>query len=462
MTDGRRPGAWGALGVAVYATLAACAAPVPPVGLPPVRSPSLGPADARAPLSLATDGATLALAWTAGAPLHVVVAVLDVGSGSLEPALVEEVGAALPGPSAEPSVALAADGTLVLALRAELDGESRVLSIERPAGGVFPRLAIPDHVVSFPPRAYQPALAALTDGTVVLAFDQWTSTGFGVSVATRDRDGSWTRAADADDVLSPRVFHSNAPRLAAGTAGAALLTWYQSLGGPLLVHVRERDPASGAFAAVAGDGVVSLRDRAVESHAIANPRPAIGPRGEAAVVWTAEGGAGALPVYVAAREAGGAWRGPRDVEDTLSPAVGRTACAVPAFLPSGELVVAWQADLEGDWAVYAGRRRVSGATDPTPSALRLTPAGSRGVEPAIAVDASGAIAIASTEIDERGSRVVVRRGTSLEALGAPTLVSEPGEHASAPALVSLPEGLYVAYLAGPPFAARVRAARLSP
>lgn len=418
--------------IAVLLLLAGCAAPP--------RSALLGPADARGPIALAASHGTIEIAWVAGAPLHVVTARLDEALT----ATVDEGSLAL-GASFEPALARTLDGTTVLAYRVERASGGAIVRLERVLDGAFDPPSEAD-VVSFPPTAFQPTLATDARGRVHLAFDQWTASGYGVSVARREVDGSWRGATSAEQIVSPHRLNSNAPRLAVGPDGTVLLGWYQALDGPLLAFGAGWDEASETFVPIGADGVLSVRDGALDSHPIANARPAVGPHGEAAIVWAQEVGSG-VAIFAATRSPAGAWTLPRSLDDRISDGEGHATCPAPTYLPDGTLVVVWQADAGEGWSVHGASFDGAWSGD----ALLVRGA----YEPALITHGDALVlAVTRSAMDD----VVALSGPSLAALGPPTSVSSDGERGAAPALLSTEAGAVIAYLEGTP--ARLRAVRL--
>jgi hypothetical protein len=142
----------------------------------------------------------------------------------------------------------------------------------------------------------------------------------------------------------------------------------------------------------------------VDSHPVANPRPAIGPAGEAAIAWTQEDGEGAIAVYLATRDALGAWTEPADLADAFSTRSGVARCAQVAFGSDGDLWIAWYADTPaGRHEVRLAHRDPSGAwIAPGDAPLVLSSAGADGITPSIAAGRDGGAIVAWAERGEQG------------------------------------------------------------
>jgi hypothetical protein len=233
------------------------------------------------------------------------------------------------------------------------------------------------------------------------------------------------------------LFFSNAPQIAVNGRGDAVVTWYQSTGGPLLARASERFGEDGSFSRPGPDDVLSPPGAPVDSHPIANPIPAVGPSGEVAVVWTQENGAGSIPVYLATRSPEGAWQKPASLADSFSPPAGIARCAQPAFGPGGELYVVWYQDQGDGDRVYAARRSPSGAwIEAGTSPAMLSTAGAVGLTPALAVGPGGAALVAWTEKSGDRFRLAVRRTGAGEAWGPIEILSaDSGGDVTTPAAV---------------------------
>ena len=318
--------------------------------------------------------------------------------------------------------------------------------------------------LSFQPKAFQPFVVTSPRGEWILAWNQWYDVHYGVTLADR-RPGEveWTRPKEGDDVLSVPIFYSNAPQVALDSHGAALVVWFQSTGGPLMVYASERATADGAFSHPAKDDSLSAAGAPVDSHPIANPRPALSESGEAAVVWTQEDGKGNIPVFLATRSKKGVWTRPEGLDDSLSPAVGTARCAQLAFGPGGELYVIWYQDQGAGDAVFAARRDASGTwIEDGKHPTRLSAEDAIAYAPALAVGPMGGVVAVFTEEAKGKSRIAARRvagGSS--PWGSQEMLSPVGEAVSDPAVAVGPgDRTVVAWAQGQFGQARIATARI--
>jgi len=442
--------------VAAAALAAACGSDGPEAAPGWTRSGPLGDAGARR-VALAVDDAGRGLAaWQVAGASGAALAVAEetsAGAWSLRaPA------AGTPGAPQAPDVATGPEGT-ALAVYWQQDGDaSRVQWSERSAAGGWTDRAEPDETLSLPPRAYEPRAGAAPTGEEAIVWNQWIGSSYVVLFARRRaRDAPWEIPTDESAALSLPIFFSNAPQLAMNDRGDVLIAWYQSTGGPLRVYAAERRGLDGEFVRPAADAALSAPGAPVDSHPVANPRPAYGPDGQAAVVWTQEDGRGATPVYVAVREPEGAWQAPADLDDALPPATGVARCAQSFFRATGELVVVWEQEHDGAHEVLAlalaGGARSAGAAD----LVTLSAPGADGLSPVVAVRGDEGIA-AWLEQRPAGTVVVARRLGA--GWGPPASLSDEDEEARPPALAASATRLLVAWPQGPMTEERVHVASL--
>lgn len=428
----------------------------------------MGPAGARA-VSVAIDGRGKALVgWQVDAPGLSGIAVAEekaAGVFALRSPTIHVVTNPVVAHAGQTVVAAGADGQAVVTWSQGGEGEaSYIFASARDAEGHWADPLTVEDSVSFQPRAVQPFVLTSPRGEWILAWNQWYDVNFGVALADRrPGDAGWTRPKQGDDVLSVPIFYSNAPRVALDSHGAGLVVWFQSTGGPLMVYASERATADGEFSHPAKDDFLSAAGAPVDSHPVANPRPALSESGEAAVVWTQEDGKGNIPVFLATRDREGVWSRPKGLDDSFSPAAGPARCAQVAFGTGGELYVIWYQDQgEGD-AVLAARRDASGTwLEDGKHPARLSAADAIAYAPALAVGPKGGVVAVFTEEVKGQARIAARRtaGGNLP-WGAEEMLSPAGEAARDPAVAIGPgDRTVVAWAQGPFTQARVATARV--
>jgi hypothetical protein len=288
-----------------------------------------------------------------------------------------------------------------------------------------------------------------------------------VSVAHRASSAApWERPARAEDVVSPPVLFANQPQIAAGRRGEAVVVWYQSEGAPLMTYASERRGPSGSFTRPGVHDHLSAPGAPVASDAHANPVPAVGPHGEAAVVWVQENGAGATPVYLATRDPAGIWARPRDLVDAFSPPRGVARTARVAFGPEGTLFVVWaQGETPAAFGIYAARRSPDGRwAVPGRAPEKLSSPERTAWGPALAVGPEGGAVAAWVEAwRPREERVAARRtGEDRVSWGAIETLSGPGTAPAGPPAAAMGVGdrAIVGWSAGALPEARVVVARV--
>jgi hypothetical protein len=362
---------------------------------------TLGEAGAR--LSrVAVDGRGAGLvAWSedAGGREHVLVGE-EVGPGAWA---AREPAAALGGSNGGVTIAAGPRGEALVAwVRA--DEPAEIHASVRGDDGVW-RDPVPGEALSRPPGGIEPWAAVAGTGEAIVAFCQRNAVGRGTAIARRRPGGQeWERPRGPDDVVSASILFTNFPKVAANARGDAAVAWFQSNGGPLMAWASARRGTEGAFERLGRGDALSPPEELVD-----HPWPAVAPDGRVAVVWTQEDGAGAMPLYLATRDAGGPWARPRDLGDALTARAGRARDAQAVFGPKGELYVVWTRVDED--AIHAARRAPDGRwIEAGTRPARLSSPGKVAFAPALAVGPDGgAIAVWIEAEGKKPGRVVARR-----------------------------------------------------
>lgn len=320
-------------------------------------------------------------------------------------------GESLGGTAVQADVAAGPDGAALVAWKSQYPGEeARVFVSERAPDGAWTDPAGEEQAFSFLPTAYEPRPIFFPNGDRMVVWNQWMSTGYGVAVAERAPSGAWRLPSDADDVLSQHYLFSNAPTPAVNERGDALISWYQSGGASLYAWQSERFGYGGTFSRPGPDDYLSVPETPVDSHPIANPKPALSPDGHGAVAWTQENGKGSVLVYLATRTPEGAWTEPANVDDALSPRLGYARCAQVEFAPTSDLFVVWYQDTGGGNRVVAAHRAPDGEwVEPGREPTVLSSAGIEAIYPALAVGPEGGVIAAWSERREEGWVIAARR-----------------------------------------------------
>jgi hypothetical protein len=337
--------------------------------------------------------------------------------------------AGLGGSSVQSDIAAGPDGALLVGWKQRYPGDQhRIFKSERGPGEPWVDPSDDEQLISALPTAYEPRPRIFANGERLIVWNQWMSTGYGVALARRPPGGDWRLPKDADDVLSVHILYSNAPQPAVNAAGDALITWYQSVGGALLAWKSERFGYDGAFSRPAIDEHLSISDTPIDSHSVANTKPALSASGEAAIAWTQENGKGSVLVYMATRTPEGVWTKPASLDDALSPRLGYARCVQIAFAKAGDLFVVWYQDTGGGHRVLAAHRSPDGQwVEPGREPVTLSSPGAEAVFPTLAVGEAGGVLVAWSE--RRGDTWVVaarRRGPTGTEWGPVEVLSDSG------------------------------------
>lgn len=346
---------------------------------------------------------------------------------------------ALGGAAVQSDIATGPDGEAVVAWKLQYPGEeARVFVSEREPDGTWRDPVSDQDSFSFLPTAYEPRPRIFANGDRMVVWNQWMSTGYGVAVATRRAGGDWQLPAGADDVLSQHFFFSNAPQPAINDRGDVVISWYQSDGAALLAWESERRGYDGEFSHPAPGDYLSVRDAPIDSHPIANPKPALSPDGHAAVAWTQENGKGSTLVYMASRDPDGPWQKPQSLDDALSPRLGYARCAQIAFAPTGDLFVVWYQDTGNGYRVYAAHRGPDGTwVEPGREPTVLSTEGLDALYPALAIGPGGGVLVVWTEKRPEGWVTAARRRGPTGAEWGPVETLSEGSDASTEPAVAI-------------------------
>ncbi|MBK8253907.1 MAG: hypothetical protein IPK82_14745 [Polyangiaceae bacterium] len=310
--------------------------------------------------------------------------------------------------------------------------QAKIYLSERGPTGEWTSPQDDSETISFPPTAYEPRPIFFPNGDRLVVWNQWMSTGYGVAVAEKRAQQNWQFPTDADDVLSQHYLFSNAPNPAVNAQGDLLISWYQSGGGSLLAWQSERFGYNGTLSHPGPNDFLSVADTPVDSHPVANPKPALAPNGEAAVVWTQENGKGSVVVYAAFRDSKGVWTKPENVDDTLSPRFGYARCPQVAFAPTGDLFVVWYQDTGAGNRVFAAHRAPDGTwVEPGREPTMLSNPGSEAIYPSLAVGERGGVIAVWTQKTNSGWEIVARRRGPVGVDWGPIEVLSSGQGGSA-------------------------------
>jgi hypothetical protein len=341
-----------------------------------------------------------------------------------EPAGDLDGGGDIVGVAADPRTAHA-----VVVWRQGRPGGTAILKSERLSDGSWldPK-SLDDRLSSREEYATRPHVVMGGSGETLVTWDQWTGQNFGVQLARKLSEADpWELPRATDDIHSPKVFYSNEPHLALNTAGDAVVSWFQSNGGPLMTYAATREGTTGELSIAHQEDFLSPPGAPVDQHQRWNPYPALSEAGDIAITWAQEDGRGATPIYLATRAPGGDWQSPPVLSDSLSPASGIGRCATPHFGPDGDLYVVWFQFEGAESGVYLAHRAPDGSWPlPGSSPLRLSAEGRYAMNPTLALGRAGGGVVTWTESDGTTFRVVARTFDGMDALGETTQLSPEG------------------------------------
>ena len=323
--------------------------------------------------------------------------------------------------------------------------------------------------ISFGTKAYEPRPLLPSTGEGLVVWNQWREDGgYGVALGRQaPGDPALDLPASADDLLSPPLFFSNAPQIAVGRNGDAMITWYQATPAPgvtdptapsdgLRLFVSERFRTDGTFSRPAIEDWISPDGPPIASHEVRNPVVAVGEFGEALVFWSQEHPTGKTGLYMASRESlpdpeeREDWTFPTTIDNTFGPLREDAACIEVVIASTREAHVTWFDGPPGATTVYAAHRDAAGDWDVQ---VPLSTPGRPAQDPRLAVGPDGEAAVVWTErgSDDRWRVMGRRRGPRGTVWGEAVELSAPTEgDAVGPAIAIGPDGtLVAAWTVGP-------------
>lgn len=252
----------------------------------------------------------------------------------------------------------------------------------------------------------KPQIATGSNGDAAIVWYQSEGGGLRMFASERDGiDGAFTRPA-ASAYLSPEgpplASHGvRNPVVAMGPFGEALAVWSQEHpSGAVALYVAERN-GFGTWTPPSDidDTFAPLGTFATCSDVV------IGPRSEALVVWF-DGPQGATVVYGAHRDETQTWDSPPPFGEPLSTPGATAEAPRLAMGPAGEAVVVWSERRDGQWRVMT-RRRNPRSTLWGDAVEVSDPALGDALEPAVAIGGRGDVAIAWKQGPPTAERVGV-------------------------------------------------------
>ena len=313
-----------------------------------------------------------------------------------------------------PSLAVDADGSAYVAWE-EGDGSTTNVYVERWQGGAWQRVGGAISAVAGATAAHDPSLAVAADGSPVLAWDEFD--GDVVNIYVDRWDGNaWRAIGEALSAVGGTT-SVDAPSLALDAAGSPTVAWgeYDTGFSDHPIHVARWDgqswqPVGGALAIDAGTSAFATDSSVILDEA-----------GRPIVAWFESDDNQVGSIYVE-RWTGGAWQA---LGPAVSPRVGSTNAYSPSLAidASGVPLVAWDEVRSADRELFVSRwsgsrwEIVGGA---------VTPAGSSGYSPSLALDVGGTPVVAWDQGDGAARTIRVARlaGNAWQRLGE-ALTADP-------------------------------------
>ncbi|HYG96586.1 MAG TPA: hypothetical protein VD741_05700, partial [Solirubrobacterales bacterium] len=397
--------------------------PPPASGAGPAQPGDLSPAAEMAggpDLAIASDGTATAV-WSAreGSGSDFAVFARRIGfDGSAGP--VHRLSA--PGEDAlAPRVALAPDGTATVVWMRSDGADFRIQTRRIGADGTPEETTLT--LSGATQDAMAPQVAVAPDGAATVVWKRFD--GFHYLVQARRIAADGTSPGAAQRLSEPKQ-DAVEPTVAVVADGTATVVWSRFDGADSVVQTR-RVEADGTLEA-------SIEDLSAAGESAIEPRLALGPGGEATVVWNRFDGANWIVQARRLLADGEAEAGTVNLS-----APGRSAAEPQLALdPAGRATVLWSRFDGSGFVVQA--RRLDAAGTPEGAAVNLSAAGADAADPRLAVGEDGTASVLWSRFD--GSRWIVQRRdlAPAGALGAVENLSSAGWSSGDAALARGAEG----------------------
>lgn len=235
-------------------------------------------------------------------------------------------------------------------------------------------------------NAEAPAVAMTAGGAAVVVWSQFDGSNW--RLFKREYSGQrWYGPVSPDEVLSPPGSDARNPRVAMGNNGDTVIVWEQG-GGRRQVFMAERRQ---------GKWLLPSRQISPGQSNAWEGDVAVNSKGEAVVVWSQEGEGGAHAIYLS-EYVHGKWRHPVGVADFISPPqVGDALRPRVAMNGAGEVLVAWEQEIEGISRIYMSERRQGRWAHPVKGDEQISPSSGTAIggayRPQVALNEQGVAAI---------------------------------------------------------------------
>jgi hypothetical protein len=227
--------------------------------------------------------------------------------------------------------------------------------------------------------ASAPTAAMASNGDAIVVWQQ-NDGGSWVIAKSERRDGTWTHPTSAADKISPTGQAASASQVAMNDAGDAVVVWRQSNGLNSHIYKSERRDGTWTHPTLADNISPSGQD----AH---TPHVAMAENGDAIIVWRQSDGT--HQQILKSEYRAGSWTHPVDVTDNISPAGGNAYHPRVAMGPSGEALVVWEQNTGAHWQVFKSEHRGGVWAHPASLDDNISPDGSGANEPDVAIGALG-------------------------------------------------------------------------
>ncbi len=247
-----------------------------------------------------------------------------------------------------------------------------------------------DHISKNGQDAYEPQVAMDGGGNALIVWRQ--SDGSNNQIFRSEyRDGAWTHPDGLEDNISPDDQGADSPRVAMDGDGNALIVWCQVDGSDRQIFKSEyRD---GAWTDPAGlDNNISPDGESVD-----DPQVAMDNNGNTLIVWRQSDGDNYQVFRSEYRN--GVWTHPTGLDDNISPDGQDAEEPQAAMDASGNAVIVWEQSDGSTWQIFKSEYRDGAWTGPEDLSDNISPDGQEAYPSQAAMDDSGNAVIVWNQSD---------------------------------------------------------------
>lgn len=329
--------------------------------------------------------------------------------------------------ASDPEVAVDSDGSMVVAWQQSDGTDDRIFMAEY-RGGRWTKPTRFEHAISPPgSQAFSPLTATATNGEALIVWEQWNGSHFQIYISERTGN-TWIHPEDLDDHISLAGANATDPVLATDQYGNAIVAWRQWSGTGWQVFMSERRGGLWEHPADLSSHI-SPAGQDVDDLTIA-----MNSNNDALIAWRQSNGSDRQIFISECR--GGVWKHPVDLTSHISPAGTECDDPAVALNWAGEAVVVWEQQKNGFWQIYMSDYFYGGWAHPDANG-NISPDGTNAWGISLALNKDGNAVIAWEQWNSSNYRIYIseRRGSAWYHPTFQSAISPSGSDASVAATV---------------------------